>query len=176
MDQWKRVLFFLTLNIIVSVGAMLTVLYLWERAHPAIPLPAPVSPVSQPVSQGADAPTQAPAEPSATPGPNGELPQLITIDSVVGAGNPANEYVLLKRVGEGELSLTGWKLQDGDNNSYTFPALTLYKNGAVQVHTTAGADSVVDLYWNRDAAVWQEGEVITLLDAGGNIRATYRIP
>ncbi len=91
-------------------------------------------------------------------------------------GNANDEYVVIKRSGEGELSLEGWQLEDSNRNIYTFPKLTLYKDGVVQVHTKAGVNSVIDLYWGSDQSIWQIGEVATLLDDQGHVRATFRIP
>jgi hypothetical protein len=118
-----------------------------------------------------------------TPLPVDTLPPtstpIIQIASVVGVGDVQQEVVLLKRVGEGNLSMVGWKLQGEHNNIYTFPKqpeLILYKDGAVQVFSKAGTDSVTEVYWNRPDAAWRSGELIRLLDPQGNERATYRIP
>ncbi len=118
-----------------------------------------------------------------TPQPVETLPPagqpVIQIVSVVGAGDLEQEVVMLKRVGEGNLNLAGWKLQGEHNNTYTFPAqseLILYKDGAVQVYTKAGTDSVTEVYWNRTEAAWRSGESIRLLDPQGTERATYRVP
>ena len=54
--------------------------------------------------------------------------------------------------------------------AYTFPSqpeLTLYKDGAVQVYTRAGTDTVTEVYWNRAEAAWRSGELIRLVDAQG---------
>ncbi|MCL4559564.1 MAG: lamin tail domain-containing protein [Chloroflexi bacterium] len=181
MNQQKRLMFFLVLNFIVSAAATATVLWLWERSHPSMPLPAayaalPTSTVqSQPLGSY---PTQAAPAPAAIPTslPNGQMPVLITVDNVFGVGNLQDEYVLLKRQGEGELSLTNWVMDDGSGNVYTFPDLTLLPNASVQVHTGVGSDSVTDLFWGRDAAVWKEGKIVSLLDDQGRLRATYLIP
>ncbi len=118
-----------------------------------------------------------------TPQPVETLPPagqpVIQIMSVVGAGDLEQEMVMLKRVGEGNLSMVGWKLQGEHNNTYTFPAqpeLILYKDGAVQVYTGAGTDSVTEVYWNRIEAAWRSGELIRLLDPQGTERASYRVP
>jgi LysM repeat protein len=100
----------------------------------------------------------------------------VVIASVSGPGNLATEKVVLVRTGEGSLSLAGWHLEDEDGNVYTFPQLTLYKGGAVTLHTRAGQDTVVDLYWGLATPVWEPGETITLRDTQGNVRATYTIP
>jgi hypothetical protein len=74
------------------------------------------------------------------------------------------------------LNLAGWQLKDEDGGTFTFPQLTLYKDGSVQVHSDGGADTVIDLYWGINAAVWSSGENARLFDSQGNLRAVYRVP
>jgi hypothetical protein len=180
MKHNQRLLIYLLLNVVVSAATILVVLYFWDRAHPSVMLTAiPTSAAQLPAATQPSAitnSTAAPNLPVEATLPADQQGRLITIDNVFGAGNLQDEFVLLKRVGDGELSLTGWKLDDGAGQTYTFPALTLYKNGAVQVHTATGVDSVVDLYWGRDAAIWSVGKNVTLTDTKGVVRATYRIP
>jgi hypothetical protein len=124
-----------------------------------------------------------PAVPVETAGPTETMPPagspLIQIISVVGAGDLEQEVVMLKRAGEGNLRMVGWKLEGEHNNNYTFPEqpeLTLYKDGAVQIYTKTGTDSVTEVYLNRAEAAWRSGELIRLLDPQGTERATYRVP
>jgi hypothetical protein len=193
MKQGRRLLFYIVLNIIVSACTTLAVLWLWNR--PRMP-DVSLLPLAVPTAAATGAPTAAstplptaPAAAASLPAPSATVSQVpaatqsategakqIVIDNVFGVGNLKDEYVLLKRSGDGELVLTGWRLDDGNGNTYTFPAITLYKNGAVQVHTTAGVDSVVDLYWGRNQSVWQVGKIVTLYDDKGQVRASYRIP
>jgi hypothetical protein len=100
----------------------------------------------------------------------------VNISSVVGAGAVNSEIVVIKFEGEGELDLASWQLKDENGNTFTFPKLTLYPNGAVQVHTNAGTDTVIDLYWGLGDAIWSSGENARLFDAQGNLRAIYRVP
>jgi hypothetical protein len=95
---------------------------------------------------------------------------------VIGAGTLNAEVVIVKFEGEGQLNLQGWQLKDDDGNTFTFPQLTLYKNGAVQVHTVSGTDTVIDLYWGAGEAVWRSGEDAKLFDSQGNLQALYRVP
>ena len=67
-------------------------------------------------------------------------------------------------------------VKDEDGNIFKFPKITLYPNGAVQVHTATGTDTVIDLYWGIGNAVWSSGENARLFDAQGNLRAVYRVP
>jgi len=100
----------------------------------------------------------------------------VKISSVVGAGTLTSEIVVVKFEGEGELDLASWQLKDENGNTFTFPNIMLYPNGAVQIHTNSGSDSVIDLYWGIGDAVWSSGENAKLFDAQGNLRAVYRVP
>lgn len=273
MRNWKRLFYYLTINVLVSACTVLVVLTIWDRARP--PEASNLEPISQslesstlvagaPASNGnpvstenpasaptaveekptnpppaepsrkgtkytvqagdtlgkiatrfdvsveeliqanelsdpnrldvgqtliipgslEEAPTQlsAPAEGTETPpSPTGNPPKVVgnpevTIDSVVGAGDLNSERVLLKRSGPGELSLAGWQLLEEDGEVFTFPKLTLYEDGAVNLYTRSGQPTVVDLYWGLDAPVWRSGETVVLLDDQGDVRATYRVP
>jgi len=178
-------MFYLVLNVLVSACTTMTVLWLWDRARPypvifgAVESTAPtvsagpssLTPVagSQPGGLPAGSSTAAPQDPAA-------LGTVLAIDNIFGVGSLENEVVVLKRVGEGELALSNWTLADEDNNRYTFPALVLYSEGAVQVHTGGGVATVVDLYWGLDTPVWEAGETVTVYDEANRVRATYQIP
>jgi hypothetical protein len=110
-----------------------------------------------------------------TPVPEG----AIQIKNIVGAGDLEAERVLLKFIGEGELNMTGWRLEDEDGNVFLFPQtprLILYKDGAIYIFTKPGVNSVIELFWGRGESVWQSGETATLRDVDGVVRATYQIP
>jgi len=110
-----------------------------------------------------------------TPVPEG----VVQIRNVVGAGDLGTERVLLKFVGEGELTLVGWRLEDENSNVFLFPQtprLTLYEDGAVYIFTKPGINSAIELFWGSEVSIWQSGETVTLRDADGNVRATYLIP
>ncbi len=161
MDR-RRFIPYLLLNILVSVLVTSAILYWYDRNYRAASLPA-AAPV--PAAQGEGAPAE-----------NLQGPVLVEVVSVVGAGTLNAEVVMVRYSGEGELNLAGWQLKDKDKNIYTFPGLILYKGGAVQVHTASGIDTVVDLYWGRREAVWESGEIVSLVDPQGVVRAVYSVP
>ncbi|RMF47076.1 MAG: LysM peptidoglycan-binding domain-containing protein [Anaerolineae bacterium] len=107
--------------------------------------------------------------------PQGD-PQAVHIVAVVGAGDLQSEYIQLEYSGEGELSLQGWQVRTPDALTYTFPALTLHAGGAIRLHTAAGLDTVVDLYWGLDSPLWASGQQIALLTPDGTIQETFRVP
>jgi hypothetical protein len=74
------------------------------------------------------------------------------------------------------VDLAGWTLRDESGNLYTFPALTLFEGGAVTLHTSAGEDTVTDLYWGQPAAVWASGKNALLSNPGGNLHARLTVP
>ena len=248
MMQWKRLVPFLLINILVSAGTTLLVMALWDRAHspelpengtpgPALSLPSltPTAPLvvatpvptlqlqaytvsegetlgeialaydievadllelnglTDPNSIGAGTtlfvpvPGAAAAEEEAgmaasegtetgKPLPDG-TDSKVEIVTVVGAGDLKSERVQLRGRGEGvTLSLAGWRLRDQDGFTYTFPQITLYGSGAVNVYSGAGVDTVVALYWNAGEPVWRSGETATLIDQDGFIQAIYLVP
>ncbi len=119
--------------------------------------------------------TAAPTAGSGTP--SAPLPEAgVIVNSVIGVGEIATEHVFISRTGSGQLSLAGWRLEDEDGNTFVFPQLDLFEGGAVNVWTTAGTPTVVDLYWGQQNPVWERGEKVTLKDDKGKERATYTIP
>jgi LysM repeat protein len=115
--------------------------------------------------------------PLATPAPSpAPATTTVAIESVIGVGDLASERILIKHTGEGEISLAGWKLRDGDGHEFIFPELTLFKDGAINIQTRVGNNTVVDLFWGLDQSILQSGENVELLDAAGVSVSTYQVP
>ncbi len=164
MKDRQRWLPFLILNIFVSAAVTGAILFWYDRTYRQAVIP------SAPIS--ASVPVEAPA--AVIIDPDTEI--LVEIVSVIGAETLEAEMVLIRYTGEGELDLAGWHLEGEDKNIFVFPQLTLYPEGAVQVHTMAGQDTVVDLYWGLRGSVWESGEEVVLSDPQGTERATYIVP
>lgn len=183
----SRLPLYLLLNVIVSAITTLVVLVIWDslrgpdQTQLVLPLIAPTVTV-QGVLPATTA--QSPAvEEASTPAPTATLPPLdtpvIEILSVVGPGDLDQEVVLLRRIGEGNLRMSGWHLESSGGVKYIFaeyPELILYKDGAVQIYSRAGTDTATEIFWNRTEAAWKSGETIKLIDPEGNERATYLVP
>jgi hypothetical protein len=164
MDR-RRLFLYLLLNVFVSACVTGAMLFWYDQNYRAT-----LAPVLQAVAP-AQGGTLAPLE---TLPPDAEVP--VEIVSVVGAGTLSAEVVVVRYNGDGELGLANWQLKDDNGNTFTFPQLTLYTNGAVQVHTASGADTVVDLYMGLRDPIWESGEVASLYDPQDNLRAIYRVP
>ena len=186
MKQWKRLIYYLLINVVVSACVTLTVLTLWERAHsgalgglspftllfsrPPTALPTlPIIPATLPIPITATVPV------NITPQPGVELSQ-VSISNVIGAGDLNTERVRLVCTGNGDVSLAGWKLKGQRDDVFTFPQLTLSPGGSVDVYTGVGANDVTSLHWGRAAAVWQIGDIVTLWDAQGKLDSTFTVP
>lgn len=174
MNQAKKLLFYLVLNVIVSAVTILAVLYIWEKTQlrnvllDAGDRPAAVSlpddpPAEDPVSQNL----------------------LIQIGEVGGVGNLSTEYVRLTRPNsdpEDTISLQGWRIKDEDNHNFLIleqsglPSLDLHGQGAVNIYSKTGSSNPIELYLGLSDPIWQPGETVTLLDPDGNEHDTYIIP
>jgi LysM repeat protein len=173
----------------VSVTDIMTVngltdpdsLYMGQILHiPTAPLPSvtatslPPTDIASATARPLATSTQVSA-PTTTPTVIGQEAQ-VEINSVIGAGVLENERVVLRRTGDGELSLAGWRLTDNMGNEYIFPQLTLYKDGAINLNTRTGQNTVVDLFWGFTSPIWESGKIISIYDAQNNLRATYTLP
>jgi len=102
---------------------------------------------------------------------------VVEITAVVSPGELETEAVQIVNAGSDATALVGWKLVDLQGRIYTFAQVTLFGDGAgILIHTGAGRNSATDLYWGRSEAVWEPGELVTLLDGDDNIIATLTVP
>jgi micrococcal nuclease len=164
MDR-RRLVLYLLLNVFISACVTGTILFWYDRNYRSVNLSA--------VQQAAPANVQG-GGPAATLNPNIDIP--VEIVSVIGAGTLNAEWVVVRNAGTDSLNLSGWQLKDANRHVFTFPNLTLNGGGAVQIHTIAGTNTVIDLYWGETNPVWESGEEAQLVDPSGNVRAMYKVP
>ena len=157
----KKIFPYLIINVAVSAITMLVVIVIWNALHPS-PL--------------ADASGK---EIAITTG-NTQLPPLtqktIEIQSVFLPGEFNYEKISLKNVGDDPVDMTDWVLSNGSNDKFTFPSLTIYPNGAVDVYSIAGVNTAVELFWSAPDAIWKPGGKAILFDSKGQERSRYIIP
>jgi hypothetical protein len=165
MDR-RRLLYYLLLNILVSVCVTSAILFWYDRNYRSVSQSAvqPAAPLSNENVSVAQA----------TLDPKVKIP--VEIASVIGAGTLNAEWVVVTYTGDDQLNLANWELRDEDKNIFVFPQLILHPNGAVQVHTVSGTNTVIDLYWGKSDPVWESGETARLFDSSGTSRAQYEVP
>ena len=165
MDR-RRLFYYLLLNVFISACVTGAILFWYHRNYRTLSQSA-VQPAAPLVNQAVSAP-------QATLDPQIKIP--VEIVSVIGAGTLSAEWVVVSYKGEEQINLANWELRDEDRNVFVFPQLILHKNGAVQVHTASGTNTVIDLYWSESDPVWESGETAKLFDPSGNQRDEYKVP
>ncbi len=110
---------------------------------------------------------------TSTPPPPGVV--IVKVARVLNPGDVTTEAVEIINEGSSVARLEGWTLRNGEGAVYTFPALNLFPQGAVTVHTGVGEDSAIDVYWGRDKAAWQVGGTAQLLNADGELQNEFDI-
>ena len=179
MKSFKRAIPFLLLNVILSAATALVILNWWGgglRTSLNVPtLPAaPTSSAALLTASAQDQATPLPTMPAATASGDASG-RVIEIQEVIGPGDLDNETVLLHRLGDGDLRLTGWKLDDNGGHSFVFPEFVLNKDGAVQVATRPGTNTAIALYWGLQEAIWTTGKMVALYDTQGNLQASFTV-
>jgi hypothetical protein len=163
MDR-RKLFLYLVLNVFISACVTGTILFWYDRNYRSTALSTvQLAPVSNNQSV-----------PQPTLNPKAEIP--VEIVSIVGAGTLDAELVVVAYKGNDQINLANWELRDANRHVFVFPQIVLHKDGAVQVHTSSGTNTVIDLYWNTGDPIWQSGEEAQLFDPNGNLRAKYKVP
>lgn len=121
-------------------------------------------------------PTQTPSHtpiPTVTLAPTVENSQISV--EVIGAGDITREEVTIRNNGI-STDISGWSIVDIDGNTFTFSDVLLFGGGSITVRTRTGENSPVLLFWGLDSAIFERGDVITLLDRDDNVQSTFRVP
>jgi len=174
MNQAKKLLFYVVLNIVVSAITIIGVLYLWENTK-----------IKNLLFDSSDIPAEV-----SSGGPSSDEVAvlenlLIEIGEVGGIGNLATEDVRLVRPGSepgDTISLQDWSIKDENNHQYNIleqsgvASLDLHGQGAVNIYTKEGDSNPIELYLDLSDPIWQPGETVTLIDPEGEVHDTYIIP
>ena len=174
MNQAKKLLFYVVLNIVVSAITIIGVLYLWENTK-----------LKNMLFDSSDIPAEVGSgDPSSDVAAASEN-LLIEIGEVGGIGNLATEYVRLVRPGSDPgdtISLQDWLIKDENNHQYNIleqsgvASLDLHGQGAVNIYTKEGDSNPIELYLDLSDPIWQPGDIISLIDPDGEVHDTYIIP
>ena len=170
MKKHPSILPYILLNILVSALTVSLVLFIWERTHTStLPTAQPTALRTSPEASSATA-----INPEQPPSLSAEL--KLSLEAVVGVGDLSLEYILIRNNGEEAVNLAGWQLVGQEGEVYTFPNLRLNRDGAVRLYSKSGTDSVIELYWGAEKALWSSGDELSLKDPAGIIYSTYQVP
>ena len=99
------------------------------------------------------------------------LPQQGLQLRIANAGELAAESVQVVNDSNGAVNLQGWTLSRDGGPIYTFGNNPLFPGSWIFLHTGSGEENSINLYWGRDAAVWESGSTVVLRDTGGELIA-----
>jgi len=109
--------------------------------------------------------------PPETAPPQTMPPPIVAISKIQAiATDPSKEYIEIYNTTNTTLDVTGWTISDNQNHIFKFGRFFLQPGRKVRIHTGAGSNTLVDLYWVLTTFVWDDGgDTITIRDASGNI-------
>ncbi len=171
MAFWKKTFPFLLLNIVVSAATMLLVLWLWQEQGPLLATKPTFTPAVTLANAFSQVTPEEPAVTTADPSDG-----LLSMEGVFGAGDLNVEYVLIRNQSDSSVNLNGWTVTSSAGKSFSFPQLTLNASGAVRLYSKHGTNTVIELYWNSDQALWASGSQVFLLDQSGQQQASWQVP
>jgi hypothetical protein len=94
--------------------------------------------------------------------------KIVAVDYDLPGPDIQGERVVILNTGTTSLDLTGWTLHDvapERTHVYTFKPFSLGPGAQVRVWTKPGDDTLSDVFWGRNAAVWNnKGDTPTLHD------------
>ncbi len=99
----------------------------------------------------------------------------VTIVQILSYGDITNERVELRNTSNGVVEMAGWTLQDDDGNVFIFPDIRLQPQAIIRIFSRVGDNTAGALYWNQQVPVWQEGDIVTLLNPSGEVQASYEV-
>lgn len=202
MSNFWKILLLILLNVVVSASVTYGVLYYWDNirnndkpiqlitvsSDPSGTVPdvqtgitllteGEPSPETIISDEPEAVPTEEPeSEPTAEPTPviRGAKVEIAIIRN---PGVFESEALRVVSNSDEVVSLEGWTLEDANGNILKFPNIQLLRKGIfVEVYSRPGHSTPFEIYWDRQAAVWQSGETAVIRDHFGQIQATYRIP
>jgi LysM repeat protein len=97
----------------------------------------------------------------------------VAITNVLNWGDINSEAVELRNQG-GVINLQGWTLSNG-SESFLFPEIRMQPGSLLRVFSRQGPNTPAALYWGREAPAWNVGDTLSLVDATGQVQATFQI-
>lgn len=119
---------------------------------------------------------QSPSRPAApTRQPSRTVTGQMQITIVDGAGTLDTEVALVVNESDAAFNLQGWTLGREGGPIYTFSNLPIFPGGSVRIHSKAGNDTSVDVFWGQPDSVWSAGSVAQLVNVQGELVHTFTV-
>jgi len=91
--------------------------------------------------------------------------------------NLNDEYLTLQNKCDNSVGMNDWEVKDEGTNIYTFKGFVFGRNSKVTLYTGSGSDTVDELHWSKNRAVWNnDGDTLFLRDDKGNLVLSYSYP
>ena len=119
--------------------------------------------------------SSAAAEPTATSTP-AATGQGLRIGAMESPGNLLSEAVSLVNDSNLAVNLQGWQLARDGGPTYTFESVSIFPGGSLWIHSRAGSNTSVALYWGEESPIWQSGAVIQLRNPQGELITSAVVP
>ncbi len=104
-------------------------------------------------------------------------PTGVQITAITSVGDLANEQVVLVNESDTAYSLQGWQVQRAGGPIYTFSRdVPLLPGSSIRLHTAAGADTSIDLFWGLTEAAWLSGAEAQVISSQGEVVSNYVVP
>ncbi|MEZ4614596.1 MAG: LysM peptidoglycan-binding domain-containing protein [Caldilineaceae bacterium] len=107
---------------------------------------------------------------------NEPVTQGVVIQLVEAPGDLLAEAVQVTNDNDRAVNLSGWVLDREGGPSYTFGNVPLFPGSYVWLHTQAGDNTSIAIYWGRDAAAWPAGTLLRLHNPQGAQVSTFSVP
>lgn len=92
------------------------------------------------------------------------------------ANSVGGRWVEIANEGIAARNMTGWRLTNRENSTYTFSNISLDSGSILRIHEGSGIRSGINIYTNSTMPLFNEsGDVITLLDPQDEIAAEYTV-
>ena len=127
---------------------------------------------------------------AAAQGANGYVPFVVTVQVpvtitpvpvqivILRVGHPGDlngEAVVIQNQGRTVVRLVGWRLRTPSGEELALRDARLQPEATLRIFTEAGNDTDTDMYLDLRHARWAIGDEVSLIDASGNVQATFAI-
>ena len=94
----------------------------------------------------------------------------IVLEDIYQETEEFGEYVVFTNTGGSAVDMSGWKISDEADHTYTVPSgFTLDPGEDMILYTGSGTNEGTALYWGEESTVWNNNGTITVEDKSGTV-------